>query len=234
MHAHQPGEPLSDADLDRHLTAALCVEPSPEFLARVRMRIASDPEPPLSASWALWPRSWVCAAGACVALAIVASVALAEMDSPALPRIMASLAAGMPPLTPAPLAIALGAARRVADRRTERPTPAMRAVMTANAEANRTIRERANDGDYAAVASAAAAYQQNFAYLERFWANRNVEPAVEISRAGRRAAIALEEAARTKDHAALEAAIAAIIGTCGACHKHYREELPDGTYEIRL
>lgn len=36
---------LSDAQLDRELEAALGVEPSPEFLARVRTRIAAEPEP---------------------------------------------------------------------------------------------------------------------------------------------------------------------------------------------
>jgi hypothetical protein len=37
---------LNDAQLDRELEAALGVEPSPEFLARVRTRIAAEPEPP--------------------------------------------------------------------------------------------------------------------------------------------------------------------------------------------
>ena len=37
---------LSDAQLDRELEAALGVEPSPEFRARVRTRIATEPESP--------------------------------------------------------------------------------------------------------------------------------------------------------------------------------------------
>lgn len=37
--------PLSDSQLDRELDAALGIEPSPEFVARVRTRIASEPEP---------------------------------------------------------------------------------------------------------------------------------------------------------------------------------------------
>ena len=36
-------EALSDSQLDRRLEAALGIEPSPEFLARVRTRIAADP-----------------------------------------------------------------------------------------------------------------------------------------------------------------------------------------------
>ena len=46
---------LSDAQLDRELEAALGVDPSPEFLARVRTCIASEPEP------AVWRRGVVSA-----------------------------------------------------------------------------------------------------------------------------------------------------------------------------
>ena len=44
MDGTRPGA-LSDAQLDRELDATLGVEPSPEFLARVRSRIAVEPEP---------------------------------------------------------------------------------------------------------------------------------------------------------------------------------------------
>jgi hypothetical protein len=37
--------PPDDSQLDRELGAALGIEPSPEFVARVRTRIASEPEP---------------------------------------------------------------------------------------------------------------------------------------------------------------------------------------------
>jgi len=39
-----PQDPLSDSQLDRELESALDVEPSPEFLARVRTRVAAEPE----------------------------------------------------------------------------------------------------------------------------------------------------------------------------------------------
>ena len=39
-----PQHPLSDSQLDRELESALGIEPSPEFLARVRTRIAAEPE----------------------------------------------------------------------------------------------------------------------------------------------------------------------------------------------
>lgn len=39
-----PQHPLSDSQLDRELESALGIEPSPEFLARVRTRVAAEPE----------------------------------------------------------------------------------------------------------------------------------------------------------------------------------------------
>ena len=50
-----PQQPLSDSQLDRELESALGVEPSPEFLARVRTRVGGEPE---ISQWrqALWGR----------------------------------------------------------------------------------------------------------------------------------------------------------------------------------
>ena len=45
MDGTRSGEPLSDSALDRELESALGIEPSAEFLARVRTRIAAEPEP---------------------------------------------------------------------------------------------------------------------------------------------------------------------------------------------
>ena len=156
------------------------------------------------------------------------------MDQPAAtaPRFATAVAAILP-LTPALLAVP----RRFLDdedARTVKPTAELRAVMNANAAAAAELRTHLEKKDYGALASDAATYRQNFAFLEGFWADRQVDGAVQISRAGLLAAAALEAAAHAKDDSALETAIAAIIGTCGACHRHYREELPDGSYEIRL
>jgi hypothetical protein len=223
----QPGQPVSDADLDRALAAAFAVEPSPEFVARVRMRVAREAAP------FVWRRIWPLAAAAGCAFAIAGSVAIAQMDQPSLPHVVAGLAAVVPPLMPGPLALVAVASRR-ADRGNEKPSAETRAVMNANAERSTALRRHLEEKDYGALVSDAALYRQNFSYLETFWRARNVAGAIDISRAGLTAAAALDAAARTKDDAALDAAIAAIIGTCGACHKHYREELPDGSYEIRL
>ena len=37
--------PLSDRAIDRELEAALAIEPSPEFEARVRLRVAAEAQP---------------------------------------------------------------------------------------------------------------------------------------------------------------------------------------------
>jgi hypothetical protein len=62
--------------LDRELAAALAVDPSPEFVARVRARIASEPAP---SSWRM-PRL-VLAAGT-LAVAVGLSVLVAPRPAP--------------------------------------------------------------------------------------------------------------------------------------------------------
>jgi hypothetical protein len=48
MDGNRPRQPLTDSALDRELESALGIEPSPEFLARARTRVAAEPEP---SSW---------------------------------------------------------------------------------------------------------------------------------------------------------------------------------------
>ena len=44
----------------------------------------------------------------------------------------------------------------------------------------------------------------------------------------------LEAAATAKDAAGVAKAMLAVTGTCGGCHKQFREQLADKTYEIKL
>jgi hypothetical protein len=60
-------EPLTDAALDREIEAALAVEPSPEFLARVRLSLAAEPARP---SWRRWAFVGAAAAAAAAVLVI--------------------------------------------------------------------------------------------------------------------------------------------------------------------
>jgi len=60
--------------LDRELTAALAVEPSPEFVARVRARIAQEPAPKF------WRMPRMLMAGAAMAVVVVVAVAIPRID----------------------------------------------------------------------------------------------------------------------------------------------------------
>jgi hypothetical protein len=63
---HQRSDAVVDAVIECELDAALAVEPSPEFLARVRTRVAAEPR-------SEWRLSWTLAlAGAAVAMVAVA------------------------------------------------------------------------------------------------------------------------------------------------------------------
>jgi cytochrome c556 len=228
MAAHRFGEPVTDGDIDRALATALSVDPSPAFLARVRMRIASEPEP------SDWRLSWVFAAGACT-IAIAIAVTMIQMNHPALPPGLPSSAVGnlslLPAMLPGPLTIAASATRR---GRREKPTQEMQAIMRSNAAANSSLAAHINEKNYDAIVKDAATLRQNFAETEALWAERQMEGALTLTRSGLQAVADLQAAALAKDDAAIEKAAAAVTGTCGACHKQYREQLPDKSYEIRL
>ena len=58
----------TDASLDREIESLLAVDPSPEFVARVRTRVAQEPWP------GSWRMSWMFAAAGVVAVVIVTMV----------------------------------------------------------------------------------------------------------------------------------------------------------------
>jgi hypothetical protein len=73
MDAQRSGA-LIDLEIDRALAAALAVEPSAEFLARVRTRIASEPEP------SAWRFPWTLATVGAMALALVSTVSVLHLN----------------------------------------------------------------------------------------------------------------------------------------------------------
>jgi cytochrome c556 len=228
MAAHRFGDPLTDGEIDRALATALAVDPSPEFVARVRMRIANEPEP------SDWRFSWVFAAGACT-LAIAMAVTLMEMNHPALAPGLPAKALGnislLPALLPGPLSIGISMPWRT---RREKPTPEMRTLMKSNAAASTALAAHVRERNYDAIVQDAAVLRQNLAETEAFWAEKRMDAALNITRSGLQAAADLQAAALAKDDAAIEKAAASMTGTCGACHKQYRGQLPDNSYEIRL
>jgi hypothetical protein len=66
-----PGALTEDAALAREIEAALKVDPSPEFVARVRTRIAAEPAPSV---WSFWRMVSVAAAAAVVIVLAVLTV----------------------------------------------------------------------------------------------------------------------------------------------------------------
>jgi hypothetical protein len=58
----------NDASFEREIEALLAVDPSPEFLARVRTRVAEEPEP------GGWHLSWIVAAATTVAVVAIALI----------------------------------------------------------------------------------------------------------------------------------------------------------------
>jgi len=59
---------VNDPSLDREIESLLTVEPSPEFVARVRARVADEPEP------GRWRTAWLFALAGAVAVVIGALV----------------------------------------------------------------------------------------------------------------------------------------------------------------
>jgi hypothetical protein len=115
---HRQHTALTDDALDRDIARLLAVEPSPEFAARVRLRIVSEPAP-AGALFARWckPSALRHAAAAGVALVIVLAVALMRPDRAIAPATVPSLSArattealwtlpsGSPTLRSAPAAV---------------------------------------------------------------------------------------------------------------------------------
>lgn len=79
MDADRRGESMTDRVLNREIQALFAVDPSPDFPARVRTRVAGEPEP--SVWWMTWRFAAVCAAAA-AAVAIAIAVARPQPADP--------------------------------------------------------------------------------------------------------------------------------------------------------
>jgi hypothetical protein len=128
-------EGLSDETLEREIEAALGVDPSPEFLPRVRARIASER---IDESW-LWGASWRWAGAAAVviAVAIIGVWTLrAPVPAPREVRITAPAETTTPfvePARPEPAPVAPSSAR--APKRVSAPVEARFEVLISQEEA---------------------------------------------------------------------------------------------------
>jgi cytochrome c556 len=116
----------------------------------------------------------------------------------------------------------------------EKPSDAMKAVMNANAAANTSARAAAKAMDYDTLVKDAGSYRANLAYIDAYMSHKKMDAAATIAKNGMKAAMDLETAAAAKNQAGVDTALTAVTGTCGACHKQFREQLPDKTYEIKV
>ena len=113
----QPDDALNDAALDRELERAFAIDPSPEFVARVRAHLADEP----ARTWR--PRlAWPFAAAAAAAIVATAAVQMSNRSavSPAAAPALATRAIG--PVMAAP-----------ADRSTEPLVPARPPILRGGA-----------------------------------------------------------------------------------------------------
>jgi cytochrome c556 len=116
----------------------------------------------------------------------------------------------------------------------EKPSDAMKAVMNGNTAANAAVREAAKAANFDGVLAQVANYKTSMAWTDAYFTHKKMDAAATIAKNGMKAAMDLEAAATAKDQAAVDKAVAAVTGTCGACHKQFRETLPDKTYEIKV
>src|SRR5439155_4122136 len=86
MDADRSREPVNELDVDRELQSLLAVDPSPEFVARVRTRIANEPEPSQSSVGGLqlptWWWSWKSIAAPILAAAVIIIAVLVSRPRP--------------------------------------------------------------------------------------------------------------------------------------------------------
>ena len=102
---------VTDAMLEREIERALAVDPSPEFVARVRTRIASEPAP------SAWRFSWTLLAAASAAIVMIAAMVIVRQSTGqhAGPRESAPIAARPIGAASAFVSLAPATARRLLD-----------------------------------------------------------------------------------------------------------------------
>jgi hypothetical protein len=119
MDDERSADALTDAAIDRAVEQAVAVEPAPEFLARVRSRLSSEPAP----SWS--PLRWGFSAAGAIAVVIVLAVAVQRPERTTTawkpsegPAVTGVAQATITPPTAAPAAPQRSAARQAPATRT--------------------------------------------------------------------------------------------------------------------
>lgn len=121
----------------------------------------------------------------------------------------------------------------------ERPSAEYRKAMLDLESTSQLMRHHARmvepggDFGYAWIEDDAARLRAAFEVAQSYWIRRNKNSAMTFARNAVGDAMILERAAQRKHYDGVVAGVAGVLADCEPCHLAYREELPDGTFEIR-
>lgn len=131
---------------------------------------------------------------------------------------------------------ALGLGAQGAEPPPESFRAAMKELASASASMRAHMKEIESAGaypDYTGVDKDAAALKAAFSVTLAYWKEKKAPDAVASAETGLEGVAMLEKAVADKSYDALLTASTTIGGTCAACHKAHREQLPDGSYAIK-
>jgi cytochrome c556 len=116
----------------------------------------------------------------------------------------------------------------------EKPPADFQAAMKENGATLQKIAKDIEAKDYDAIAADAAVLKRNFmGPVGKYFTGAKNDEALKMCTAAYNASDALEKAAKTRSDTDIAAARTSVQGACGACHKAWRVQLPDKSFEIR-
>jgi cytochrome c556 len=145
-------------------------------------------------------------------------------------------------LRPAPapvVALAILLVLGMSGQANEKPTAEYRAAMKDLDAASQIMRHHARmvepggDFGYDWIESDSAKLKGAFEKTLAFWTARDVKRAMRLAQDAVSDAVVLERAAKRKHYDGVVAGVAGVLADCEPCHNAYREQLPDGSFEIR-
>jgi cytochrome c556 len=124
-------------------------------------------------------------------------------------------------------------------RANERPSAEYRRAMIDVEATSQLMRHHARmvepggDFGYAWIESDATKLKAAFEVTRAYWAARKRPQALTYAQNAVSDAEILERAAKSRHFDGVVAGVAGVLADCEPCHVAFREELPDGTFEIR-
>lgn len=129
----------------------------------------------------------------------------------------------------------------------EKPPESYRKSMQTLEAFSESIGPAMTDADYDAVTRSAVSAKEAFGTVEYFWKTRKgaalaardaadavkSDEAAKLAWAGAKAAADLGVAASLRNSEGIAFAAQAITGLCAGCHARHREQMADGTFQIK-